>query len=175
VYIPQGWSSFSTTTPISGALTAPLMALKAAGYADPGVVWYGSSSLVADGGHISLLPSNDPPSPAHTPPTISVSVHVGTNHQIDAWEISMKAGYDNSFFLLNGKLSSSSTSGDKLSYAFFTHGYGIRQDASNSNAGAWAVSGSPVAPVAPVPEPAGYALMLAGLTAIGTLARRRRA
>jgi hypothetical protein len=172
VYIPQGWSSFSSSAPIGGALAAPLMALQAGGYADPGVTWSGSSSLVGDSGHISLQPSNAPPPDDYTPAAISVSVHVDTNHQIDAWEISMTPGYIHSNFSLDASLSSSSANGDKLSYVYFTSFSNSTQDASNGNAGAWAVSGSPVAPV---PEPAGYALMLAGLAAVGTLARHRRA
>jgi hypothetical protein len=171
VYIPQGWSSFSSSTPISGALAAPLLALQAGGYADPGVSWSGGSITFGDGGHVSLLPGAPQPD-FYTPPEISMSVHVGANHQIDIWEISMSPGYYNSNFSQEASLSSSSTSGDKLSYAYYTRHYLNLQDASNNTAGTWAVSGSPVAPV---PEPAGYALMLAGLATVGTLARRRRA
>lgn len=175
VYIPQGWSSFSSTTPISGALAASLMTLQAGGYADPGVTWSGSSSLVTDNGHVSLQPppiDPDPQPPFYQPPVISVSVHVGANNQIDVWEISLKPGFIPSNYFLGASLSSSSASGDKLDYTYFTSHYSDRQDASNGAAGTWTVSGSPVAPV---PEPASYALMLAGLATVGTLARRRRA
>lgn len=171
VYIPQGWSSFSGDTPISGALGAQLTALQAGGYADPGVSWSGSSPTFGDAGHISLLPG-DPPPVYYRPPQISVSVHVGADHQIDAWDISMSPGYYDGAFSLDASLSSSSSSGDKLSYAFYTRHYLNVQDASNNTAGAWTVSGSPVTAV---PEPSGYALMLAGLATIGTLVRRRRA
>jgi hypothetical protein len=175
VYIPQGWSSFSSTTPISGALAAPLMGLQTGGYADPGVTWNGGSSLVKDHGHVSLQPAPilpDPESPDYQPPVISVSVHVGTNNQIDAWEISLTPGYIHYAVLLTASLSSSSTSGDKLFYDYIDRHFSNEQEASNGTAGAWTVSGSPVAPV---PEPSGYALMLAGLATIGTLALRRRA
>jgi hypothetical protein len=173
VYMPQGWSSFSNTAPISGTLTAPLMELQAGGYTDPGVTWSGGSSLVTDNGHISLTPPAipEPEPPFSVPPAISVSVHVGANNQIDEWEISMTPGYIPAAFFLDAGLSSSSANGDKLSYTYYDRHFSNRQQASTGNPGAWAVSGSPVAPV---PEPSQHAMLLAGLALGGYAARRRR-
>ena len=48
--------------------------------------------------------------------------------------------------------------------------------AFGNSAPSWGATGSPLnAPTAPVPEPQTYALMLAGLAAVGWCTRRRKA
>lgn len=152
-YIAAGWTTIDYTG-ISGTFVS-------------GVDWKLSNSAFGGSGHIAQdnLPSYDP----SLDPRLTVSLHVGANNSIDAWQFSMLPSDAYGPPTWHILMSSSSTAGDSLLYEFgANHGY-QRQDAATTTIGAWSAIGSPV----PEPGPAG--LMLAGLAAVGMILRQRRA
>jgi hypothetical protein len=172
VYIPVGWSSFgSTYEGYQGALVAPLQALANSGVQSPGITWSVNSSVFNGDGHIALV--FDPLTYNWNYASgISVAVHVGVDHQIDAWDLRMWPG------LLVGpsqgswsqELTSSNINGDVASSASIEHSLVAILNAANATPGTWEVSGTPLAVV---PEPATYAMLLAGLAVLGTFRRRQ--
>jgi hypothetical protein len=68
------------------------------------------------------------------------------------------------------ELTSSSANGDAASSASSERSYVAMLDAANATPGSWEVSGTPLAVV---PEPASYAMLLAGLAVLGRLRRQQ--
>jgi MYXO-CTERM domain-containing protein len=169
VYIPAGWSSFSSTGSYSGAIAAPLQALADHGVADPGVSWTVDTSLFSGHGHVSLVFDGagfDWASASR----VNVTLHVGANHQIDEWMLSMEPGYGIGALWWVQQLSSSNTGGDAVLFEDGERHYSEQQQASSPLPGAWSMSGSAVQPV---PEPATSAMLLAGLGGLALWRRRQ--
>jgi hypothetical protein len=168
VYLPTGWSNISYTG-IVGELSGPLYALQA-DYPGAGVSWTLTNTAFGGSGHILLdnLGSFDP----WLESQLTVSLHVGTGNVIDAWEITVLPGLAYGAPNWDIHVASSSTGGDSLVHEFGAAHYAQRREAATTDIGAWAVSGSPVAVV---PEPASYALLLAGLALVAGAAQRKRA
>jgi hypothetical protein len=169
VYMPAGWSNFSSTGAYGGAVAAPLQSLADKGIADPGISWNVQTSLFSGNGHISLAFDGASFDWANAS-RVTVSVHVGAGHQIDAWTLSMEPGYGAGALLWVQQLSSSNTGGDSVLFENGSGHYFEHQDAASLTPGTWAVSGSPLLPV---PEAPASAMLLAGLAGIGLLRWRR--
>lgn len=170
VYLPDGWSNFSTVGAYSGALAASLQALADGGTADPGISWKVQTSLFSGDGHISLQ-FDGASFDWNNASRLNVSVHADSNHNIDAWEISMEPGYGVGAFSWARELSSSSSDGDRLLFENAGNHYYDHREAANASAGRWSVTDGPVSPT---PEPAPAAMLLSGLGMLGLLQRRRR-
>ena len=168
VYIPAGWSIVSYVGVI-GEPGGPLAALQPS-YPGAGVDWTLTNTAFNTGGHIvqDNIISFDP----WLESRLTVSLHVSAGNVVDAWEITVLPSEAYGAPNWDIRVSSSSISGDTLLHEFGAAHFAQRKEAATTEIGVWTVSGSPVAPV---PEPASYALLLAGLATIGTLARRRRA
>jgi hypothetical protein len=166
VYIPVGWSNISYTG-ISGELYVPLYAQQPSN-PGAGVNWTLTNTAFAGGGHIDLNNGID----TWLENRLSVSVHVSAGNVIDAWEITLLPGEVYGPPNWNMHASSSSVSGDSVLYEFGAAHYYQRREAANADVGTWAVTGSPVAAV---PEPASYALLLAGLALVAGATQRKRA
>jgi hypothetical protein len=168
VYIPTGWSSI-TYTGITGELSGPLYGLQA-DYPGAGVSWTLTNSAFGGSGHIQLdnIGAFDP----WLDSRLTVSLHVGSGNVIDAWDISVLPGEAYGAPNWDIHVASSSTNGDSLLHEFGAAHYAQRREAATTDIGTWAVSGSPVAAV---PEPASYALLLAGLALVAGAAQRKRA
>lgn len=171
VYLPAGWSTFNTTGGYTGALLNSMTAFEQQhGTNNPGVSWNADSALWGDSGTVALHfdpASFDPDRDS----TLSVSLHVGANNVIDAWEFSVQPGPLWYWTYYNQSLSGSSVNGDYTDLAS-SHPrccWDVRQ-AATATAGSWAATGSQVLAV---PEPATYAMLLAGLGWIGLTTRRR--
>ncbi len=152
-YLPAGWNTIDYT----GFAGAP----------GTSVDWRLTNSAFGGSGHIEAdnVFNYDP----WLDPRLSVSLHVGTNHAIDAWQFSMEPDDAHGPPTWHILMTSSSTTGDSLLYEFgANHGY-QRQQAATTTIGAWTLVGSPV------PEPGTALLMLAGLGALGVALRQRRA
>jgi hypothetical protein len=169
VYLPTGWSDFSTVGAYSGALGASLQALASAGVNDPGITWNVQNSLFTGNGHISLV-FDGPAFDWAYASRLTVSVHADANHQVDAWEISMEPGAVFGFFESAREFTSSSSGGDWLLSTDAGNHYYYYQSGANATPGVWSVSGSPLAVV---PEPAGAAMLLAGMAGLAVLRRWR--
>lgn len=167
VYMPSGWSSFSSTGAYSGALGASLQSLADKGISDPGIRWKVQNNLFSGDGHISLAFDGASFDWANAS-RVKVSVHVGSNHQIDAWTLSMEPGYGMGALLWVQQLSSSNSSGDAVLFESGTGHYFEHQDAANASAGAWSIAGSPLLPV---PEAGTSVMLLAGLAALAAWRR----
>jgi hypothetical protein len=166
VYIPAGWSNISYMG-VSGELYGPLSAQQS-GNPGAGVTWSLTNTAFAGSGHIDLNNSID----TWLENRLSVSVHVSAGNVIDAWEITLLPGEVYGPPNWDIRVASSSTGGDSLLYEFGAAHYYQRREAANADVGGWVVSGSPVAAV---PEPASYALLLAGLALVAGAAQRKRA
>jgi hypothetical protein len=169
IYLATGWSTFSSTGGYTGAMATALQGWAGANGGNPGISWSVNTSIFDGSGVIPLFGSS--PNDLDFDSRIAVSVHVGSNHQIDAWELSMAPGYLLTDFGWRQALTSSSVSGDSVLFENAYHHYSEHQDAANADAGVWALSGSEVAAV---PEPASSAMLLAGLVAVGLMHRRRK-
>ena len=168
VYIPTGWSNISYMG-VTGELGAPLGALQATN-PGAGVDWTLTNTAFGGNGHIQLdnLWTFDP----WLESRLSVSLHVSAGNVIDAWEITVLPGEAYGAPNWDIRVSSSSTDGDSLLHEFGASHYAQRREAATTEIGTWTVSGSPVAPV---PEPASYALLVAGLALVAGAAQRKRA
>lgn len=166
VYIPAGWSTI-TYQGISGELAVPLAALQPQ-LPGAGVAWSLTNSTYSGIGHIGLDNGGFDP---WLEQRLSVSVHVGANNAIDAWDITLLPGEAYGPPNWNIRISSSSADGDQLLHEFGAAHYYQRREAANAGVGGWTVSGSPVAAV---PEPATYAMLLGGLAMVAGAIQRRR-
>jgi hypothetical protein len=172
VFLPAGWSTFSTTGGYTGALLNSMTAFEQQhGVNNPAVTWSADSALWAESGNVALHfdpASFDPDWDSR----LSVSLHADANNVIDAWQFSVQPGpamYWTYYYSLG--MTGSSADGDRsdLAGSYPRCCWDVRQ-AATTTAGSWTRTGSPVLAV---PEPATCAMLLAGLGLIG-LTRRRK-
>ncbi|MES2740832.1 MAG: PEP-CTERM sorting domain-containing protein [Pseudomonadota bacterium] len=168
VYLPAGWSTFSTAGGYSGALLTSMINLEQHhGMDNPGISWSANSGLWNDHGKVAL--HNDP---ANVEWDLSTSLHVNASGIIDAWEFSLLSS--DAYAIANAinqtNMGGSSSNGDAIDWdASAPRWLTDHRAASTAAIGSWASAGSPVLAV---PEPATYAMLLAGLGLIGFTARR---
>lgn len=158
VFLRPGWNAFNFLELISPELVADFTTLQDTHVvADPtlsyaatsfGANAYGAVTLQGWAGGNSVFVG---------------AIHVDANGAVDDWNIS-------ALNLGAGDTLSSNGGGDTIDYQITGHGSEYRYHA-DAAAGSWAVSGNAVSAV---PEPAGYAMLAAGLGLIGLIARRRR-
>lgn len=161
-YLPAGWSTLTG----GGYPNAMLSTLSTQDHpTDPNAFWFAESGLFSGSGVVNS---------GYDLVTLSMSVHVGADHAIDAWEfaVSYVPSDDWQNYVQSG-LIGSSVNGD-LTYSSVSAKYYLKDySAATSVIGTWEFSGSPDTH-APVPEPATYAMLLAGLGMIGVTARRKQ-
>jgi hypothetical protein len=162
VYLSTGWNTFTFSEISSPGLINSFTTLQNTHTVDNPTI-----SLSMSDGRSSAFGSVGLQGPVQFGDYFGASVLVDANHQIIEWNIGASGPITENTASFN-----SAGNGDSTGLFMLPAPRGwLNYSASNTTIGMWNVSGSEVSAV---PDAPAYATLLAGLGAIGTLARRRR-